>query len=166
MQIQNLERQLNSPIFYRNRKKVHLTKSGNVLNRYSERILQLCEETCQALEELRNAQSHTFIIGANQTTGTYLLPQLISILRHKHPYLTLDLYVHCTSKLSRDVVNETIDLAIVSGKIPDTLAQLLDVTAYAEDELALILPVSSSFFLIRSFTQRRFIPSSLYSVKG
>jgi DNA-binding transcriptional LysR family regulator len=39
------------------------------------------------------------------------------------------------------VVNGQIDLAIIGGEVPSELQDSLDVSPYAEDELALILPV-------------------------
>ena len=100
LQIQNLERQLNTPLFYRDRRKAHLTKTGRLLMKYSARILSLCEETCRALDELYAVQSGALIIGASQTTGTYLMPRLIGIYRHKYPQVTLELQVHSTRNLS------------------------------------------------------------------
>jgi DNA-binding transcriptional LysR family regulator len=52
LQIQNLERQLNTPLFYRDKRKARLTGTGQLLIKYCERILNLCEETCRALDEL------------------------------------------------------------------------------------------------------------------
>ena len=43
------------------------------------------------------------------------------------------------------IANGNIDLAIVGGKIPKELKNTLEIIAYAEDELALILPLSHPF---------------------
>lgn len=43
------------------------------------------------------------------------------------------------------VANGQIDLAIVGGEVPNELEESLEITSYAEDELALILPVSHPF---------------------
>ncbi|MGH2416625.1 MAG: LysR substrate-binding domain-containing protein, partial [Microcystaceae cyanobacterium] len=40
------------------------------------------------------------------------------------------------------VVNGQVDLGLVEGEIPSELSEFLDVVPYAEDELALVLPVS------------------------
>ena len=42
------------------------------------------------------------------------------------------------------VANGSIDLAVVGGEIPHELQNVLEII-YAEDELALILPLSHSF---------------------
>jgi DNA-binding transcriptional LysR family regulator len=145
LQIQNLEKQLNAPIFYRDKRKAYLTETGELLKKYCDRILSLCEETCRSLDELQTFQSGALVIGASQTTGTYLMPRLIGIFRHKYPHITVELQVHSTRRISRAVANGQINLAIVGGEVPRELNQVLDITAYAEDELALILPVSHPF---------------------
>ena len=38
LQIQNLERQLNTPLFYRDKRKARLTETGQLLIKYCERI--------------------------------------------------------------------------------------------------------------------------------
>ena len=43
LQIQNLEKQLKTTLFDRTKKQIELTESGNLLVRYSNRILTLCE---------------------------------------------------------------------------------------------------------------------------
>jgi DNA-binding transcriptional LysR family regulator len=142
LQIQNLERQLNTPLFYRDKRKARLTETGKLLIKYCDRILSLCEETCQALDELHTLQSGGLIIGASQTTGTYLMPNLIGVFRRKYPQISIELQVHSTRKISWGVANGSIDLALVGGKIPQELKKTLKIISYAEDELALILPLS------------------------
>ena len=100
LQIQSLEKQLNVPIFYRDKRKARLTETGQLLLNYCERILSLCEETCRALDELQTLQSGVLTIGASQTTGTYLMPRLIGIFRHKYPQISIELQVHSTRQIS------------------------------------------------------------------
>jgi len=145
LQIQNLERQLNTPLFYRDKRKARLTETGQLLIKYCERILSLCDETCRALDELHTLQSGSLIIGASQTTGTYLMPRLIGIFKNKYPQISIELQVHSTRKVSWGVANGNIDLAVVGGEVPQELQKDLRITSYAEDELALILPLSHPF---------------------
>ena len=145
LQIQNLEKQLSLPLFYREKRKARLTEIGHLLVKYSERILTLCEETCRALNELQTLQSGTLKIGASQTTGTYLMPRLIGIFRNKYPQIDIELQVHSTRKISWEVANGVIDLAVVGGEVPLELREKLSIIPYAEDELALILPKAHPF---------------------
>ncbi len=140
LQIQNLEKQINVPLFDRGGRKAQLTEAGTLLLAYGEKILSLCQETCRAIDDLQNLQGGTLIVGASQTTGTYLLPQMIGMFHQKYPYVSVQLQVHSTRRTSWGVANGQVDLAIIGGEVPTDLQEILTILPYAEDELALILP--------------------------
>lgn len=142
LQVQNLERQLDVPLFDRGGRRAQLTEAGHLLLSYGEKILSLCQETCRAIEDLQNLQGGTLIVGASQTTGTYLLPRMIGLFRQRYPDVAVQLHVHSTRRTAWSVANGQIDLAIVGGEIPPELVEALEIVPYAEDELALILPVA------------------------
>jgi DNA-binding transcriptional LysR family regulator len=142
LQVQHLERQLDVPLFDRGGRRAQLTEAGQLLLSYSDRILSLCQETCRAIDDLQNLNGGTLIIGASQTTGTYLMPQMIGLFRKKYPEVSVQLHVHSTRRTSWSVANGQVDLAIIGGEIPADLLDSLEITPYAEDELALILPTS------------------------
>jgi DNA-binding transcriptional LysR family regulator len=145
LQVQNLERQLDVPLFDRGGRRAQLTEAGHLLLSYGEKILSLCQETCRAIEDLQNLQGGTLIIGASQTTGTYLLPRMIGMFRHKYPDVAVQLHVHSTRRTAWSVANGQVDLAIIGGEIPGELSESLETIPYAEDELALIVPVLHPF---------------------
>jgi DNA-binding transcriptional LysR family regulator len=140
LQVQNLERQLDVPLFDRGGRRAQLTEAGHLLLNYGEKILTLCQETCRALEDLQNLQGGSLIIGASQTTGTYLLPRMIGAFRQKYPDVAVQLHVHSTRRTSWSVANGQIDLAVIGGEVAPELQDSLEIVPYAEDELALILP--------------------------
>ena len=78
------------------------------------------------------------------------MPRLIGIFKHKYPQITIELQVHSTRKISWGVANGNIDLAVVGGEVPQDLQKNLEITSYAEDELALILPLSHPFSSLAS----------------
>ena len=140
LQIQNLEKQLNITIFDRGGRKALLTEAGQILLEYCQRILNQCDEACKAVEDLNSLKGGTLIIGASQTTGTYLMPRMIGLFRQKYPDVSVQLQVHSTRRTGWSVANGQIDLAIIGGQLPPELENLLQITPYATDELALVLP--------------------------
>ncbi|MBF2065568.1 MAG: LysR family transcriptional regulator [Calothrix sp. C42_A2020_038] len=145
LQVQNLERQLDVPLFDRGGRRAQLTEAGHLLLSYGEKILSLCQETCRAIDDLQNLQGGTLIVGASQTTGTYLLPRMIGMFRQKYPDVAVQLHVHSTRRTAWGVANGQVDLAIIGGEVPGELAESLEMISYAEDELALIVPISHPF---------------------
>ncbi|MBM5815363.1 MAG: LysR family transcriptional regulator [Cyanobacteria bacterium K_Offshore_surface_m2_239] len=140
LQIQNLEKQLDVALFDRGGRKAQLTEAGHLLLSYCDRILSQCQEACRALDDLHNLKGGSLIVGASQTTGTYLMPRMIGLFRQKYPDVSVQLQVHSTRRTAWGVANGQVDLAIIGGELPPDLNDLLQVVPYANDELALVLP--------------------------
>ncbi len=140
LQIQNLEKQLEITIFDRGGRKALLTEAGKLLLEYCERILNQCDEACKAIEDLNSLKGGTLVIGASQTTGTYLMPRMIGLFRQQYPDVSVQLQVHSTRRTGWSVANGQIDLAIIGGQLPSDLENLLQVIPYSTDQLALVLP--------------------------
>jgi len=145
LQIQNLEKQLKTNLFDRTKKQIELTEAGTLLLRYSNRILALCEESSRVLDDLSELQSGKLVIGASQTTGTYLMPKIIGLFQQKYPNINVQLNVDSTRKVAWHLMNREVDIGIVGGKIPKELRKILEITPYVEDELALIVPPSHPY---------------------
>ena len=145
LQIQNLEKQLKTNLFDRTKKQIELTEAGTLLLRYSNRILALCEESSIVLDDLSELQSGKLVIGASQTTGTYLMPKIIGLFQQKYPNINVQLNVDSTRKVAWHLMNRQVDIGIVGGKIPKELRKILEITPYVEDELALIVPPSHPY---------------------
>jgi len=145
LQIQNLEKQLKTNLFDRTKKQIELTEAGTLLLRYSNGILALCEESSRVLDDLSELQSGKLVIGASQTTGTYLMPKIIGLFQQKYPNINVQLNVDSTRKVAWHLMNRQVDIGIVGGKIPKELRKILEITPYVEDELALIVPPSHPY---------------------
>ncbi|MFM8278248.1 MAG: LysR family transcriptional regulator [Cyanobium sp.] len=139
LQIQNLEKQLDVLLFDRGGRKAQLTEAGHLLLSYCDRILSQCQEACRALDDLHNLRGGSLIVGASQTTGTYLMPRMIGLFRQKYPEVSVQLQVHSTRRTGWSVANGQLDLAIIGGELPADLNEVLQVLPYANDELALVL---------------------------
>lgn len=121
---------------------MQLTEAGRLLLSYGDRILSLCQETCQAIADLQNLQGGALVIGASQTTGTYFMPHLVGLFQQKYPEVAVQLHVHSTHQTCWNVMQGQVDLAIVEGEVSSEFREHLEVIPYTEDELALVLPTS------------------------
>ncbi len=141
LQIQNLEKQLEVSLFDRGGRKAQLTEAGQLPLNYCDRIRSQCQEACRALEDLNNLKGGSLVVGASQTTGTYLMPRMIGAFRQKYPEVSVQLQVHSTRRTGWSVANGQIDLAIIGGELPPELKEILEIIPYTTDELALVLPI-------------------------
>tara|TARA_B100000131_G_scaffold289080_1_gene300854 strand:+ start:141 stop:1100 length:960 start_codon:yes stop_codon:yes gene_type:complete len=153
LQIQNLEKQLEIAIFDRGGRKAQLTEAGKLLLNYCDQILSKCDEAYKAIGDLHNLKGGSLTIGASQTTGTYLMPRMIGLFRQKFPDVSVQLQVHSTRRTGWSVANGQLDLAIIGGQLPQELSELLEITPYANDQLALVLPTKHPFSKKKELTK-------------
>ena len=144
-QIKKLEKTLDTLLINRERNKISLTESGEVLLQYSERILVLCEESCRAITDLKNGERGNLTVGASQTIGTYLMPRILALFNQNYPQIDLKVQVNSTSLIAKDVIHREIDIALVGGEISDDLKKNLTIESFVSDELSLIISKSHPF---------------------
>jgi DNA-binding transcriptional LysR family regulator len=120
-QIKVLENRLGIILLNRENNKISLTEAGKIFLQYSERILALCEESCRALNDVKNGDRGNLTVGASQTIGTYLLPRVLALFAQNYPQININVQVDSTRVISKKVVNREIDIAVVGGDIPDEL---------------------------------------------
>jgi DNA-binding transcriptional LysR family regulator len=145
MQMQNLEEQLNTPVFNILKKQIILTETGLLIVRYSIRILNVYYDTTRALNEVNAFQRDKLTIAASQTPGTYFLPKLLGLFKKKYPNIEIQLNVLSTRQVIWDLAHHQIDIGIIGGEIPSQLNKIVDIVPYAVDEFALILHPSHPF---------------------
>ena len=97
---------------------------------YSERILALCEESCRALNDLKNGNRGNLIVGASQTIGTYLLPRILVMFAQAYPQIDLKVHVDSTRMIAKNVVNREVDIAIIGGDVPIQLKRKLKIEKF------------------------------------
>nr|QXM17899.1 lysR transcriptional regulator [Chaetoceros laevisporus] len=146
-QIKILENRLGIVLLNRENSTISLTEAGRVFLQYSERILALCEESCRALNDVKNGDRGNLTVGASQTIGTYLMPRVLALFAQNYPQINIKVQVDSTRIIAKNVVNREIDIAVVGGDVPEELKKNLDIENFVEDELILIVPKSHPFAL-------------------
>lgn len=146
-QIKILENRLGIVLLNRENNTISLTEGGRVFLQYSERILALCEESCRALNDVKNGDRGNLTVGASQTIGTYLMPRVLALFAQNYPQINIKVQVDSTRVIAKNVVNREIDIAVVGGDVPEELKKNLDIEKFVEDELILIVPKSHPFAL-------------------
>nr|YP_010537210.1 lysR transcriptional regulator [Hemiaulus sinensis]UYC30997.1 lysR transcriptional regulator [Hemiaulus sinensis] len=146
-QIKILENRLGILLLNRENNTISLTEAGKVFLQYSERILALCEESCRALNDVKNGDRGNLTVGASQTIGTYLMPRVLALFAQNYPQINIKVQVDSTRIIAKNVVNREIEIAVVGGDVPDELKKNLEIESFVEDELILIIPKSHPFAL-------------------
>lgn len=134
-QVRMLEEELGEKLFDRIGKKVCLTQAGELLFGYAERLLRLHDEAKLAITDLNASPRGKVLIGANEATCLYVLPQLFALFKGKYPEIQISIYRNFSKKVVDKILENQLDFGIVTLPVPD---HDLHVKPIAEDELWLI----------------------------
>lgn len=144
-QIRILEKNLNIILIHRIQNDILLTESGRVFLQYANRILNLCEESCFAIADLKNGDRGSLRVGASQIIGTYLMPEILTHFAKSYPQITLNIQADSTPVIAKKIIDQKIDIAIVGGEMSDDLKEKLTIKPFINDELSLIISKSHPF---------------------
>ncbi len=142
VQVHQLERALGSYLFYQVGRKLHLTEEGKLLLQYSGQIFALEKKAERAVREMSGLEQGHVIVGASFTIGTYMLPKILGEYYKRYPGVEVQLEVGNSYDVQERVLRNEQDIAFVGRNISHPL---LDVEAYAVDELVIIAPGDHPF---------------------
>ena len=136
-QIQGLEATLGFPLLAERRPRVTLNDAGRALYAYAERILRLCGEAIQSMDELRSLDHGQVRLAASTTPGGYILPGVLARFARRHPGIEVHLAVVRSSEVARFVAVGEADIGVLSEGMagPEFFVQ-----PFVEDDLVLVAP--------------------------
>jgi DNA-binding transcriptional LysR family regulator len=128
MAIGKLEDEIRTSLFERSSSRgLRLTAAGEVLFEHAKGALSLLHEALVQVEEIRSARRGSLRIGANQSIGDYLLPQLTQTFQEKHPAVRLKISIGYSEAMLAALRRHDVDVALVADKPhdPELKAELL-----------------------------------------
>lgn len=132
MALSELERQLGSPLFDRERGRLHLSPRG-------KELLPMAQEIIERLHDLiRHGQAHALElrghlrIGASNTIGNYLVGDLLGAFIRRHPHVSLQVSVENTDAITAGLIDHTLDVGAIEGPVNHPG---LEVMAWRDDAL-------------------------------
>jgi len=115
--ILSLEQSLSLRLFDRTGREVRLTKAGQVLLQYAEKILSLRKELLNALSEFSEGIRGELSLGASTIPGEYILPKLMGEFKREHPFFTLSLKIADTQEVLQYVLQGQVEFGIIGAKL-------------------------------------------------
>lgn len=117
MAVGKLEDEIRAVLFERSSSRgLRLTAAGEVLFEYAKRALSLLNEALVQVEEIRSAKRGSLRIGANQSIGDYLLPQLMHAFQEAHPAVRLKMLIGYSEYMLTALRHHDVDVALVAEK--------------------------------------------------
>src|SRR6202158_439604 len=139
-QIRQLEQEYGDRLLDRSGKDVTLTPAGRVLFAYAERLLQMRDESLLAVADQGSSPRGTVVIGADEATCLYVLPDVFAKFCSLYPGVQISIYRNFSYKIVEKLENGTIDVGIVTLPIK---SPSLKVQSIFRDRLMLMAGMSS-----------------------
>jgi DNA-binding transcriptional LysR family regulator len=126
--IQQLEAAVGAELFHRERQRLHLSSSGELLLAYAEQMLRLSDEARAALAG--DAPRGLLRLGSLEATAASRLPGLLAQFHRDHPAVRLSLQTGTNDALTAAVAERRLDAAFVAE--PPALAGLAHAPLFKE----------------------------------
>jgi LysR family cyn operon transcriptional activator len=133
-QIRSLEEELGQQLIERDRKGVTLTQAGELLYQYTQRILNLVEESKNALSHIAKGETGRVSIAAIGTLTVYVLPDFLYEFRSAHPGIEISLRTEGGEDIQDMILSNTVDVGIIGSHAHARRPDLETVTLF-EDEI-------------------------------
>lgn len=135
--IRSLEERLQTKLFYREGRQMHLTEAGQAVHRWAEDVLTRTRELDRHLGGLSDGRQGTVVFGASMSVGSYCLPPVLTAFRTSHPDVELRLGISDTEHAIEDTRTGEFDFAVV---VSDAQLELpgMDAEQIASDEIVLV----------------------------
>jgi DNA-binding transcriptional LysR family regulator len=113
-QIRQLELEYGAKLFDRFGKKVRLTAAGDALLEYAEKLLTIRNESLRAVADQANTPRGTLLIGANEATCLYVLPEVFAEYHRLYSDVQINIYRNFSNKVLEKVEDGAVDVGIVT----------------------------------------------------
>ena len=132
MALAEMERQLDAPLFARERGRLHLNARGRELLPLAQELLERHAEFGRRGAGESGTLGGELRIGASNTVGNYRVGELLGAFVRAHPHVAIRLRVTNTATIAAGLLDHTLDIGCVEG--PVTAAQL-EVRPWRDDHL-------------------------------
>jgi DNA-binding transcriptional LysR family regulator len=134
-QIRALEEEVGAKLFDRSGGKVALTAAGKLFQKYSEDAVESRRRLITALGEMEREPRGEIIVGANEGTCLYILPEVFAQFKKQYGAVAITVKRSESSKVLESIVDNSVDFGVVSLPIADNR---LTVVPIHRDELVVI----------------------------
>lgn len=107
-----LERELGERLFERLGRGVRLTPAGQLFLPYAERALETLRQGRETLAAVRRAAAGTLQVGCARVIGTYVMPEILTAFRRRHPQVEVHIRTGRSSEILQLVVDQTIQIGL------------------------------------------------------
>lgn len=132
MALGELERQLNTQLFDRERGRLHLSPRGKELLPMAQEVIERIQEIMRQTGDHPAVLTGELRLGTSNTVGNYLVGALLGPFIAQHPQVALQVSVENTDRITAALLEHRIDVACVEGPVNHPQ---LDIVPWRDDAL-------------------------------
>lgn len=117
VQVKKLEQAIGLKLIENYGKNIYLTHYGQLVYSYAQKIFSMVEEMESEISLLKGEMSGNLSIGASNTPGTYIIPQIIGLFKEKYPDVKNSLHIGSTYEVQNMLIENHVDFAVIGGSI-------------------------------------------------
>lgn len=132
-----IEKDLGSPLFVRNRRGVRSTEYGRHILESLKRVEKLYREYKKDLEECMEMKKGTVTVGIPMNLGTCLLPAILPAFAAQYPKVKVNIREGNSAELEKLLLEQKVDFCIMHEHDTGDAVQL---KSFSEDPFYLVIP--------------------------
>lgn len=137
LQIKALENDLSVRLFDRSAGRISLTRHGEILLRYANKIAALAADAEHELGSGDGKLSGELSLGVSTTIAWYVLPRLLGAFLDEHPRVQFYLHSGNTAEIVHQLLEGKVSIGLIEGPARDRGVRI---EPFMKDELVLIAP--------------------------
>lgn len=153
MALAEMERQLDAPVFDRERGRLRLNARGRELLPLAQELLERHAEFGRRATGKTTALAGDLHIGTSNTVGNYRVGELLGEFVRAHPQIAIRLRVANTDGIAAAVLDHSLDVGCVEGPVTHPL---LEVQPWRDDTLLVCAPPDHPLAKKRSLKPEHF----------
>jgi DNA-binding transcriptional LysR family regulator len=136
MQIKKLEAELGINLFERFGKTIYLSKDGQLVFKYAEKIFNTVKELEDQISIQKGQIAGNVHMGASNTPGVHIMPYVIGLFKKKYPEVNVHLHIGNTQDILNMIITNAVDFAVIGGEYD--YKKTFEKKKVAEDEMIII----------------------------
>lgn len=119
-QLQELEEELGTPLFQRDKKQLQLTEAGLRFSQRAEEIITLADRTTQEFSVRQTDISGDILIGCAESPGITLIAEVMRRLRRHYPHIRLTMQTANATLITEQLESGVIDFGFMLAPVDIT----------------------------------------------
>ena len=132
-----LEQELNKKLIIRTSKEVYPSEAGLILLRHAKQLLSTHDTALMEVRGLKQVLQGTITIGTSSIPGQYLLPDLLTEFRNKHPNVIFQVSSFDSALTIKKLIFKEIEIGFTGTMFASSNCEYKN---FANDQLTLIAP--------------------------